>query len=287
MPLRYPILLPLLLFICTLLNYSAKAQYEEFGFQAGITRYKGELSEHLFKPEEVHPYAGAFFRHNWNRHWSWKLELNIGKISGSDVHASGGFEKDRNLSFQSSILELSPQIEFNFFPYETGNLEYPFTPYIFAGIAVFHFNPKAELNNELYELQPLGTEGQGSNGSSKYRRIQVAIPIGGGLKFAIGGNVGIGIEVGARRTYTDYLDDVSTVYPDQQLLLASEGPVAVALSDRSFSRSDTSYSIPSVYKKQRGNSKDKDWYLFAGVTLYFRMSSMLKDSCKPFKKRRY
>lgn len=265
----------------------AKAQYEEIGLQGGITHYKGELSSHMFKPGEIHPYLGLFFRHNWNRHWSWKLELNYGKISGSDTHAKSGFELDRNLSFQTTILELSPQIEFNFFPYETGNPEYPFSPYLFTGISVFRFNPKAELNGELFELQPLGTEGQGSNGTKKYKRIQIAIPIGGGLKFAVGGSVGIGLELGVRRTYTDYLDDVSTVYPDQQVLLATEGPLALALSDRSFSRLDTSSSIPDIYRKQRGNSKDKDLYLFAGVTLYFRLSSMIKDSCKPFKKRRY
>ena len=265
----------------------SKAQYEEIGLQGGITHYKGELATHLFKPGEIHPYVGFFFRHNWNRHWSWKVELNIGKISGSDVHAKNGFEQNRNLSFHSSILELSPQIEFNFFAYETGNQEYPFTPYIFTGLAVFRFNPKAELNDEVFELQPLGTEGQGSNGSKKYKRIQIAIPIGGGLKFAAGGSVGIGIEVGARRTYTDYLDDVSTVYPDQQVLLATQGAAAVALSDRSYSGLNPSPTVPDVYNKQRGDSKNKDWYLFAGVTLYFRLSSMIKDSCKPFKNRRY
>ncbi len=275
----------LLFFIAS--SQNVNAQYEEIGIQGGITHYKGELSPHLFKPGQVHPFFGIFFRHNWNRHWSWKAELNLGKISGSDTKASNGFEQDRNLSFHSPIIEFSPQIEFNFFSYETGNPEYPFTPYLFTGISVFRFNPKAEMNNEIYELQPLGTEGQGSNGIKKYKRVQLAIPIGGGIKISGGGSVGIGIEVGARRTYTDYLDDVSTVYPDQQALLASNGALAVAFSDRSYSGRDTSSHIPDAYRKQRGDSKDKDWYLFAGVTLYFRLSSMIKDSCKPFKKRRY
>lgn len=279
--------LVILLFSFSLFILPAKAQYEEIGIQGGISHYKGELSKHLFKPGEIHPYFGLFFRHNWNRHWSWKMELNLGKISGSDANSNEGFDQNRNLSFYSRIIEFSPQIEFNFFPYETGNMEYPFTPYIFTGIAVFRFNPKAELNNEVYELQPLGTEGQGTNGTKKYKRIQLAIPIGGGVKFAVGGSVGIGVEVGARRTYTDYLDDVSTVYPDQQVLLATQGATAVALSNRSYSTPDTTTYLPTIYNKQRGDSTDKDWYLFVGVTLYFRLSSMIKDSCKPFKKRRY
>ena len=280
---RFLIILPLVL---CLSGTSSYGQYNEFGIQLGVANYKGELSPHTFNTDFIHPAFGAFYRHNWNRHWSWKLELNYGRFSGDDAKAKTGFELDRNLSFQSNVLELSPQIEFNFFPYETGNADYPFTPYVFTGIAVFHFNPKADLNGELFELQPLGTEGQGSNGKKTYKRIQLAIPIGGGIKITGHGRLGVGIEVGARRTYTDYLDDVSTTYPDMPTLFANSGPVAVALSDRSYSRADTSNHVP-VFQKQRGNSKDKDWYIFAGITIYVRLTSLQKDICRPFRMRRY
>jgi hypothetical protein len=225
------------------------------------------------------------FRHNWDRRWSWKMELNFGRISGDDSKAATAFEVDRNLSFHSSIVEFSPQIEFNFFDFETGSSDFPFTPYIFGGISVFHFNPKADLNGHVYELQPLGTEGQGMNGIKRYKRLQMAIPFGGGIKISLG-RLGFGLEVGARRTYSDYLDDVSTIYPDMAALLANSGPVAVALSDRSLSRLDTSSHVP-VFMKQRGNASDKDWYLFAGVTFFWRLSSPLRDICRPFKPRRY
>lgn len=274
-----------LLLLCLCIQTSV-AQYNEVGIQAGVANYKGELSPHTFNTDFIHPAFGLFYRHNWNRHWSWKLELNYGRISGDDAKASTGFELDRNLSFYSNILEVSPQIEFNFFPYETGNSDFPFTPYLFTGIALFHFNPKAELNGEVFELQPLGTEGQNFNGTKPYKRIQLAIPIGGGIKITGSGRVGVGIEIGARRTYTDYLDDVSTTYPDMARLMASSGPAAVALSDRSFSRADTSAHVP-VFQKQRGNSKDKDWYIFAGITLYVRLTSIQKDVCRPFRFRRY
>jgi hypothetical protein len=259
----------------------ARAQYSEVGLMAGISNYKGELSEHLINDKFIHPAAGFFYRHNWNRHWSFKAELNYGRVSGDDSHSTLAFERDRNLSFYSDILEFSPQIEFNFFPYETGNRQYSFTPYIFTGLSVFHFNPKAELNGDVYELQPLGTEGQEFNGTGKYSRVRLALPIGGGLKFSIG-RFGLGIEAGGRKAYTDYLDDVSTTYPDMATLQAVSGPIAVQLSDRSLSGSQT-----DVKGKQRGNPEDKDWYFFGGVTLYFRLTSVLKDVCKPFKKRRY
>lgn len=275
--------LPFLILFST---YTAEAQYNEMGIMLGVANYKGELSRHLFNTDFLHPAVGFFYRHNRDRRWSWKLEFNYGRISGDDSKAGTPFEVDRNLSFYSDIFEISPQIEFNFLPFETGRSDYPFTPYLFSGLSVFHFNPKAKIGDNVYDLQPLGTEGQGSNGTKKYKRLQFAIPIGGGVKISAG-KIGIGIEVGARRTYTDYLDDVSTIYPEMNTLLAANGPAAVVLSDRSFSRLDTTSAVNSYYRKQRGNSTDKDWYLFVGVTIFWRMSSSLSDICKPFKLRRY
>lgn len=263
------------------LHFPASAQYNEVGILVGGSTYKGELAPQLFKTDFNHLAGGVFFRHNWNRHWSWKVAINYGKVSGDDAYSEYGFERDRNLSFYSNVLDISPLIEFNFFPYETGNYYYPFTPYLFTGISVFKFNPMAQLNGEEYELQPLTTEGQ-----RPYKRLQLAVPIGGGIKFSVG-RIGIGLEIGARRAYTDYLDDVSTVYPDLGILLANKGAAAVALSDRSFSSMDSTNTISGSYLKQRGNAQDKDWYLFGGVTLYFRLTSLLRDICKPFKNRRY
>lgn len=265
---------------------SVKAQYNEFGFMIGGSNYKGELSAHTFNNDFLHFAFGGFYRHNWDRRWSWKLEVNYGKISGNDAYASTAYERDRNLSFESNILEVSPQIEFNFFPYETGHPDFPFTPYLFTGLSIFKFNPQAYNGNNLVDLQPLGTEGQGINGTKKYKLVALAIPIGGGFKFNVG-HFGVGIEVGARRAYTDYIDDVSTTYPNPAQLLAVNGPLAVIMSDRSFSSADTSLNHPVFNFKQRGNSKDKDWYVFGGITVYFRLTSVLKDICRPFRLRRY
>jgi hypothetical protein len=207
-------------------SYTTDAQYNDVGVMLGGANYKGELSRHLFNTNFIHPAIGIFYRHNYDRRWSLKVALNYGRISGDDAKAKTPFEIDRNLSFYSDILEISPLFEFNFFPFETGRNDYPFTPYLFTGLSFFHFNPKTKLGNTIYELQPLGTEGQGINGVKRYKRFQVALPIGGGIKIAVG-NIGIGIELGARRAYTDYLDDVSTVYPDMAALLAANGPAAV------------------------------------------------------------
>ncbi len=275
-----------LLFFSLLSTYKVEAQYNEVGVIFGASNYKGELSRHMINSDFLHPAFGLFYRHNWNRRLSWKIELNYGRISGDDAKAKTPFEIDRNLSFYSDIIEVSPQIEFNFLPFETGRADYPFSPYLFTGLSVFYFNPKAKFGNDVFDLQPLGTEGQNINGNNRYKRVQIAIPIGGGIKISVG-KIGIGIEVGARRTYSDYLDDVSTLYPDMAALLAANGSNAVALSDRSFSRLDTSADVTNAFNKQRGNSTDKDWYLFAGITVFWRLSSTLKEICEPFKRRRY
>src|SRR4051812_28760461 len=80
-----------------------EAQYNEIGFMVGVSRYKGELSSHMMRTDFLHPPIGFMFRHNWDRRWSWKMELNFGKVSGDDAKAKNEFELDRNLSFYSSI----------------------------------------------------------------------------------------------------------------------------------------------------------------------------------------
>jgi hypothetical protein len=233
----------------------------------------------------MHPALGVYYRHNWNRHWSYRFGANFGKVSGDDSKSDVQHEVNRNLSFSSTIFEGYWKFEFNFLPFETGSDGYRFSPYIHTGLALFHFNPKAELNGEEYELQPLGTEGQGTNGVKEYKRTKLSLPIGGGLKISVGA-IGIGLEVTARKAYTDYVDDVSTVYPDLNLLASNKGTVAAELSDRSIFRDSS--SVLSIYPgKQRGDSDRKDWYMFAGITVYVRLGSLGKDSCLPFKRRSY
>ena len=273
-----------ILLLAASLPFEAKSQYSEAGIFLGLTSYKGELSHSLFSTNFMHPGVGIFYRHNWNRHWSYRLGAGIGKVSGDDAESNSPYEVNRNLSFYSTIWEVYGKFEFNFFPYETGQDGFRFTPYIHTGLALFHFNPKAELNGEEYELQPLATEGQDLDGSDSYGRLKMSLPIGGGLKFSFG-SFGVSLEFTARRAYTDYLDDVSTVYPDLVQLASAHGPEAAALSDRTLVPPDPSATI--YPGKQRGNPEDPDWYLFSGITIYVRLNSLVKDSCLPFKSRRY
>ena len=179
---------------------------------------------------------------------------------------------DRQLHFRSPVFELSGQIEFNFLPYETGNALYTWTPFVYTGLSFFHFNPQAEnKNGQWVNLQELGTEGQGSTSfpdRSKYALAQFAIPIGGGLKIAINPSFNIILEYGVRKTFTDYLDDVSTTYAE------GVGANIADISNETYEMSDPTGT--HFAGDQRGDETKKDWYSFAGITLSFKLSNNTK-----------
>ena len=148
---------------------------------------------------------------------------------------------------------------------------------MFCGLSVFHFNPKADLNGDTYELQPLHTEGQVDG----YHRVALAFPFGGGVKLSIK-TVNIGLEVGVRKAYTDYIDDVSSTYPDLKKLLVTDGPTAVALSDRSLNP-----AFETSTNRQRGNPKNNDYYIFSGFWITFSVFNPGKASCNAYPHFRY
>lgn len=270
-----------LAFLTSLMRADVSAQRDDIGLFLGVAKYKGELSNSFYNIHFLHPAFGAYFRDNFNKHWSFRLGVTIAKVSGDDAFSKYDFEVNRNLSFSSSLQEIEGRFEFNFMPYEVGDYRYLFTTFMFAGLSAFHFNPKAELHGDEVELQPLGTEGQGVYSDRQpYSLYSAAFLFGGGIKIN-GDNIGFTIEMGARKTYTDYLDDVSTTYPDPVALLAINGADAAALSDRTLGNDP----IHNEGKK-RGNSMNADWYMFTGVSAYIPIGSKFKYSCKPFHRRR-
>ena len=264
------------LLVCfCLFGFNANAQVvsnTEIGIMGGGSYYLGDINNKHF--DYMMPSGGIVVRKNIDRRIVVKGELLLGYIRADDSRN----EKDtanfnRNLHFRSPIYELSGQVEFNFLPYETGNSLYPFTPFVFAGVSLFQFNPQAEANSgEWVALQPLGTEGQGTTAfpdRKKYTLTQFSIPMGGGFKIAVNKTFNIILEYGIRKTFTDYLDDISTTYPGVNLkemsLLGEE-------------MSDKSSNGPQAKDFQRGNSKDNDWYTFTGITLSFKLLSE-KERC--------
>jgi len=272
------LLLVLSIFIAVGLS---KGQSSEFGLSIGASGYKGDLNQTMFNKDLINfPAFGFHFRRCINNYWSYKAQINFMRIDAADSLIDDGYQQYRNLSFKSKIQELTFQFEFNFFGFQSANKETRFSPYITSGLSIFHFNPKAELNGEWWELQPLGTEGQGSpqyTDRKKYKRISAALVIGGGIKTRVTDRFSIALEIAARRTYTDYLDDVSKTYADKNAIDAANGYTAVLLSDRSSDQTNN-----DNMDRQRGNRNDKDWYYFAGLQINYLLSKKYYDNCRPF-----
>lgn len=238
----------------------------ELGLKGGISYYTGDLNSNHFN--SANPAASFIVRRNIDRRFSLKAEVSILKIDADDRESDNIIRLDRGLHFKSSIQELSSQIEFNFLPYEVGSVLYDWTPFIFSGISIYNFNPQAENSlGQWVDLQPLGTEGQGTTAypdRKKYSRTQIAIPMGGGVKISLNNNLNIAFSFSARKTYTDYLDDVSTTYPGNP---TEFGASNIEMSDPTYTHAKD---------EQRGNELKDDWYYYSGITISFRLNNDTK-----------
>ncbi len=259
--------------LLTAVNLSS-GQHLEAGIFLGTSNYFGDLSNNSgsFYLKESKPAAGLLARYNASDFFAARLTFNYGFISGKDSNVkSDPYISDRNLSFRSSIAELSLIGEINFLGYRPYGMYNPFSPYLFAGVAATRFNPKARYLGVWVDLQPLGTEGQGMTkypDRIHYNRNTVAIPFGVGVKYALNDKLNLGFEIGARRTFTDYLDDVSKTYVPYPELKAVNGDLAAALGNRTGELKGTE-PIVVPQDTPRGDTKVADWYFLAGVTLTY------------------
>ena len=261
----------ILLFCCLAAVFSARGQISlgqhELGFTAGGMNYIGDLNnESMFdKPSLA---GGFFYRLNFDNRWSMRFDADYGHVSGGDPD----YLKRRNLSFRSYILEASLRVEFNFFPFSMREDQFLWTPYVFGGLGFFSFNPQAYFTDpysgesDWYDLQPLGTEGQGTilePERTPYTLKQVSMPFGLGVKYHPTKDITLSAEYGFRRTWTDYLDDVSTTYVDNSQLAYLNGDVAAGLADRS-GEVEPGFVNPAGMK--RGDDTLNDWYAYFNVS---------------------
>ena len=250
-----------------LLNFSLSAQEGwEAGPWAGAAHYFGDLNTN-FKLHKPGGAAGFSARYNFNNRVGMKLTGSYAEISADDALSDNIYERARNLSFKSVIVEGNAQLEFNFLPYTHGSKDEFFTPYIYGGIAVFYFNPIAELDGTEYELRTLGTEGQFKG--EEYYSVTGAVSFGMGLKMDLSYRWSFNVDLGIRSTFTDYLDDVSTVYADPKDLKRSRGEISPLLADRSIIIEGVNDGSLSNAGRQRGDNTSKDAYAFLGVSLLY------------------
>ncbi len=264
------LLIVLLLTISSPIN----AQYYELGVFGGFSNYQGDLAPFAFNPAETHLASGIFAKYNFNKFFAVKASYYSGALSGNDNLYDQPFRFKRNLHFETSINEVALMGEMNitgFQPHRHKNL---LSPYIFAGIGLFHFNPKAYFEGNWVELQPLGTEGQGTSAYPErkpYALTQINMPLGIGFKGNIPRNWNIGIELGWRKTFTDYIDDVSNTYVAKEILIAENGALSWELSNRS-DEINNGVELLKDDNYLRGDPTDKDWFFFTGFIVSYNLS---------------
>jgi hypothetical protein len=247
----------------------ASAQFR-VNFMAGMANYKGDLQQKEITLQHAKPVYTIGASYNITGHIAVRAELSATKLEAADKDNNSRALRNRNLSFKTNLTEAALIVEYDLLDL----YNYKFTPYFFGGIAGYSFNSYTSdtLGNKLY-LQPLGTEGQGLAqypDRNVYKLTQFNIPFGAGIKYALSDYVWIGAEFGTRKLFTDYLDDVSKDYVDQNVLLAQRGPTSVAYAFRG----DELKNNPAAYPAegtQRGNPVLNDNYYFGVVRLSIRM----------------
>jgi hypothetical protein len=296
------------LILVLLIPRTTEAQRHEVGILIGGDYYLGDLVANHFAGK-IGPNFGMLYRYDFNSRISARIAGHYGIIYGDSKDNRPNL-RYKNLSFFSPILDIEMGMEINFLEFDPNSNNHRFTPFVFGGLSIFRFNPQTEYQGQVYELQPLGTEGQGTTAypdRTPYRLMSWSIPFGGGLKWAVSKRVNLSLEFGVRKTFTDYLDDISSTYPDVELLSAEKSPLAAVLSVRMYEDWATDQGLniqmgnngqpiaPADYaiyleemKKsndgQRGNSEDMDWYSIFGLSVTFKIVGPKKGSCPAYRK---
>ncbi len=241
------------------ISTNAQVSYEVGGAIIGASSYLGDLQPRAWTYEQPGFSTGGLIRYNMNSYVAVRGFVNYARLYGDDAKSVDAGMIRRNLSFRSDVVEMGAVMEWNVLPFDRYNPQnkkyrriFNFTPYFFGGVGVFHFNPQALYKNQWVDLQPLQTEGQ------SYAKTNISIPFGMGFKWHVGKRTMLQWEFGFRKTFTDYLDDVSTSYPDLNKL-ALVNPTAADLSFRGDELPENPQVQPAP-GSPRGLSTNMDWY---------------------------
>ena len=267
-----------------LIKWGTENLNAEVGLNFGPTFFLGDLG---VDPNTVSSYAktindplkkfmkgayGSIYPKEW---LGIRVAVQYTYLEGSDASISTTgrsemYRKERNLDFKTNMWEAYTAAEFYPLMFlKRNDIEYAprLRPYVFAGIGVFHFNPQGSLtdqngNKTWHELHQLHTEGQGFPeypNRKTYSLTQINIPLGAGIKYKLTEKYNLGFEVLYRKTFTDYIDDISTTYIDKSLfnkyLPATDAYMALRLYDKAPVRTGRTTPI-----KTRGNPNKNDTY---------------------------
>ena len=223
--------------------------------------------------------GGVYLYAFYNYVWGFRLEFGAGKLTAADSilkndKSVAGYRYKRNLHFRTTITEIAAIAEWHFLAHLKQNRQdiIPLaSPYLLAGVGIFHFNPEACINNNWVLLQPLHTEGQGFleyPDRPDYKLTQFNFPVGFGLRYELSALLNLRLEIIHRILLTDYLDDVSTRYIDPSLfdryLSAGQAALARKLADRRPELFNSPSYLPG---QRRGDPSNNDSFLSINAKL--------------------
>lgn len=269
----------MVLFILFFGVYSAQGQRQfdqskELGLAVGTAYYKGDLIPEGHLQGRLSSGLGAYYRHNFNGRVSLRVNYFRGRIEAWDSDSNNPWQRNRNLHFRNDITEFSSWVEINYLEHRLGNPGDRLSAFLFLGLGMYSHMPEAQLEGNWIALQPLDTEGQGTTwgtarGLESYATSGLSIPIGFGFKANIGPFTAFSFDWGVRKTWNDYLDDVSGFYADRAVLLSERSELTVLLADRSIEHEGGELNQAGI---QRGDDSRSDVFAFLSASISFRIS---------------
>jgi hypothetical protein len=276
-----------------------KKTRKEILFGAGAANLLGDLGgadqigTHLMKDLEIsltRPMAAVGYRYKLSPTMAIKGFGGWARLTGNDLLTAEPSRNNRNLSFRTNIITASAQFEYSIIEekvksrYSRRGKKFPLNVYFFGGVGFFYFNPEAKYyDGKWYKLKPLNTEGQGLAGSegTDYSLFQICVPLGIGFKFPINREWSIGLEYSITKTFTDYIDDVSTTYYDNDAIKAAYGDVAAYFADPSTTPTRDATIIGGTNPgEKRGETTYNDSFMFAWLHLSYKITGSSKSRVK-------
>ena len=281
----------------TSFSQTEQTSFIEAGITAGPSNFLGDLGGNFgrgttFLKDNNIPLTrlifGVYVGYQPNEWFGLRLSGNIGSLAGDDaiIKSKGGLEEARairNSNFRSKLIEGTLMAEVYptvFFEYEPTDIFHKLRPYGVIGLGVFHFNPQGSdpSNGQWVNLQPLHTEGQRFPeypDRKEYKLTQLNIPMGFGVKYFLSESVNVSLEIVHRKTFTDYIDDVSTTYVDPNLFYAYMPLPQAQLAERMANKTgnQTVSNVRFFPGDKRGTPTNNDAYYSVQFKLGFRLTS--------------
>jgi len=257
----------------------------DYGFSVGASNYLGDIGggdgtrrdfvlDMKFNATRWN--LGGFYRYRVSPKIGVKATLNYIRLSGDDANTTNGPRRARNLNFKNDIYELAVLGEFYIYKVNdvggTGRYTSDFNLYLFAGAGLFYSNPKGQTaSGEWVALQPLQTEGV------SYSKFNFAIPTGIGFYYTINRKYRLGMEIGWRTTFTDYIDDVSTRYVNNYDGISNKTNQAhINTVNQDLSDEEKLKLTNFIAGSKRGDPSHNDSYLTATVNFSWAIRSKSK-----------